>query len=86
MHEIKLVCEGQGKTKATKLLHITDLFDYPLEMIVPANCIGLKIYEGDMIEDKLLHDLSFMIDDDGVDVVIHIITTKDNKIVGRVEY
>lgn len=85
MHEIKLVCENKDKTGVTKILHITNLFEYPLEMIVPETCIGLKIYEGDMINDKLLHDLSFIIDDDGIDVMTNIVT-KDNKVVGRVEY
>ena len=77
MHEIKLVFEDRyvGVNAPTKILHITDIFKYPIEMLVPAHCIGLKIYDGDAINDVLLHDLRF----DGNDIL-----NKDNQKVGKV--
>ena len=77
MHEIKLIFTDQKEEGKTKLLHITDLFEYTIEMIVPSNCIGLKIFEGDMIENKLLYDLSFVEDD--------AIITKAGEIIGWFE-
>ena len=68
MHEIKLIFTSQKEEGKTKLLHIIDLFEFPIEMIVPSNCIGLKIFDGDAINCKLLHELYFVIDDDNVEV------------------
>lgn len=82
MHEIKLVFAGQKEVGKTKLLHITDLFEYPIEILVPSNCIGLKVYKGDAIDCILLQDLTF-IEDDNADA--HLIVNNQGKIVGTVE-
>lgn len=83
MHEIKLIFAGEKKEGATKLLHIVDLFEYPIEMLVPYNCIGLKIFEGDMINDNLVHELYFIIDDNNIEVTKIILANE--KTVGWVE-
>lgn len=77
MHEIKLIFAGQKEEGKTKLLHITDLFEYPIEMLVPSNCVGLKIFDGDMIEGNLLYDILFNIN--------FIVSSRDGKIIGRIE-